>query len=508
MRTALLLALFAAQTAPAAEGGWPLPEAPVRLVIPDAAAFDAALTGSFRAALQGQLAEDDTLARAWRQTQVGSKLEDQWQRLSGDLPWTWDEIHKLRPRSLGLALLQVGQLEAVLLIETPLSVLPVPLPPGELRGHQGASYHMVVPGAADGSSDVERRLGLGWAQTGGFLVLATSERALKLTLEAQAAGKRFAAPLPGLVSLDLDLQALRKDRYFRREFPWAEGPEQGHLRAALRLEQGQLVEVREGSAAALPPGAEFEAQGAAAGWESTAASLWPALRAALLEPMPKLEDKPVLGLAALPGTKRGEAEDRYLVSLEKPAAAPGETHWEAGELSEWQQLLERQQPAGWGFLVDPDGTRRIVFAWPEARDAELEKLCRATVERRAGRSSVVALSGAREIQVGPALPALALKRAGAYIWLGPSAQALASVPTPRPAADLVRWGRVDLGAVRAEGQRWARVEGPGSPEQVRPFSDRLLGLIAWLPRTRALSVERRQKGEQWSEQVVFQADRP
>jgi hypothetical protein len=352
-------------------------------------------------------------------------------------------------------------------------------------------------------------MGLCWAQSGGLLILATSERALKLTLADAAAGKLFAAPLAGLVSLELDLDVLRKDRYFRREFLWDEGPEQGRVHAALRLEGAQIVEVREGQGPSPAGGARFEAAGAAAaGWESDGTTLWPALRAALLEPLPVLADKPLLSLAALPNAKRTETEDRYLVSLEKPPFKAGEARYEAGELALWVELWAHQEIAGWGFAVDPDGTRRLVFAWPEARDAELEALCRATVERRAGRSSVQSVAGAREIQVGPGLPAFALRRTGAYMWLGPSARALTSVATPKPSGDVVRWGRVDLGVVRAESERWAKVEGPGSPEQVRPFSDRILGLLAWMPATRALQVERSRTSSGWSERVVFQAGTP
>ena len=412
--TALSLSLAFTPRAGAAQAGLPLPDAPVRVLIADASAFDAALTGSFRAAFSAELDEADPLAAAWRRTQVGSKLEEQWRKLAGDLPWTWTQIRRLQPRSVGLALLQVGQLEAVLVIETPLAVLPNPLPAGQVRSQSGVSYHVVSAGAGDGSPDAERRMGLCWAQSGGVLILATSERALKLSLADAAAGKLFAAPLPGLVSLELDLEALRKDRYFRREFLWSDGPEQGRVHAALRLEGGHLVEVREGQGESPKNAASFEAPGAAAaGWESDGATLWPALRAALLEPLPVLSDKPLLTVAALPTAKRAEAEDRYLTSLDKPPFKAGEARYEAGDLTRWLALFAQQEVAGWGFVVDADGTRRLVFAWPESRDAELEALCRTTVERRAGRSSVQSVAGAREIQVGPGLPALALRRTGA-----------------------------------------------------------------------------------------------
>jgi hypothetical protein len=41
---------------------------------------------------------------------------------------------------------------------------------------------------------------------------------------------------------------------------------------------------------------------------------------------------------------------------------------------------------------------------------------------------------------------------------------------------------------------------------VRPFSDRLLGLLGWMPATRVLSLERRQTATGWSERLVFGAE--
>jgi len=62
----------------------------------------------------------------------------------------------------------------------------------------------------------------------------------------------------------------------------------------------------------------------------------------------KWADKPVLGLAPLPSARRGEAEDRYLVSLDKPAATPGQPRLEQGELLAWLQLCKRQGAFGIG----------------------------------------------------------------------------------------------------------------------------------------------------------------
>jgi hypothetical protein len=103
------------------------------------------------------------------------------------------------------------------------------------------------------------------------------------------------------------------------------------------------------------------------------------------------------------------------------------------------------------------------------------------------------------------LAALALKRTGAYVWLASSARALAGVPTPQDTTDIVRWARLDLDVARQQGERWARVEGPASPEQVRPLADRVLGLLGWMPETHSLSVERQRTPRGWSERVVFGA---
>ena len=211
MKPAVLFLLLGAGAASAAETRLPLPPAPVRVVIPDAPAFDAALGGAFRRALNGAPEDTDSVSAAWRRTRVGSKLEDQWSKLSEDLPWTWDSIRALHPRAVGIALLDVGHLEAVLAVDTPLARLPAPLPAGTARTHGGAAYALVAKGAADGSEDADRRMGLAWARTGSVLLVATSERSLLLALDEALAGRGFAPPLPGLVSLDLDLEIPRMD---------------------------------------------------------------------------------------------------------------------------------------------------------------------------------------------------------------------------------------------------------------------------------------------------------
>jgi hypothetical protein len=200
--------------------------------------------------------------------------------------------------------------------------------------------------------------------------------------------------------------------------------------------------------------------------------------------------------------------DRYLVSLERPPARAAAAAWEEGELARWRALWTANPVSGWGHVVERDGTRRIVFPWPATADQELLALCRATVERRAGRVTVSAAGPVTEIRVGPGLPALAFRRTGAYVWLAPAARHLEGVAEPRPGGDLVRWAQVDLAAVREEGPRWEKAEGPASPEQARPLSDRILGLLGWMPETTSLKLERRKTAAGWAETLVFGGSAP
>ena len=105
--------------------------------------------------------------------------------------------------------------------------------------------------------------------------------------------------------------------------------------------------------------------------------------------------------------------------------------------------------------------------------------------------------------MGPGLPALALRRVGGMLWVGPSAASLQGLPSLSADADLIRWAEVNLDAARAEAPRWAKAEGPAQPEQVRPLSDRVLGLLGWMPTVRSLRVERRRTAQGWRETVAF-----
>ena len=73
---------------------------------------------------------------------------------------------------------------------------------------------------------------------------------------------------------------------------------------------------------------------------------------------------------------------------------------------------------------------------------------------------------------------------------------------------MVRFSKLNLAAAREEGRRWARIEGPRSSENVRPLSDRVLGLLGWMPATRTLEVERRVAANGFKERVVFRAAPP
>ncbi len=502
IRSFLAVAVLVAGGEPALAGGLSLPPAPVRLLIPDVAAFDAELTGAYRSAFLGETEEDEPVAAAWRRTAVGTKLEAQWGKLAGDMPWSWADILRLKPRSLGLALLSAGSLEFVLVIETPTAPL-VNLPKGKARKTAaGTPYTLVARGAGDDAAG-DRRLGLAFAHDAGRLILATSESALVKALEESAAGRGFEPRLAGLVSMELDLDALRKDRYFQREFLFGVSNNAGRVRAALRAEGGRLVEVREGIGETRGGALVFETPGAvAAAWEPESETFWPALRAGLLEPRPDLVARPLAPLRPLPSARATEAEDRYLVDLGKPPAGPG-SPFEEGDLALWRELAAQKPVAGWGYRVSAGGTRLLVLDWPAGLMSDLERACRATLERRAGRITVETVGEIREFRMGSGLPALALRRVGDLVWLGPSAAALADLPAAHREAELARWARLDLAGVRAEAARWARSEGPASPESTRPFSDRVLGLLGWMPATTSLSVERRRAPGGWTERIEF-----
>jgi len=498
---ALLLALGTTLAVAAAEPLLPLPEAPVVLLSSDPAALDRLLSGGPRDALTGKTSAEDPVMKGLRQTRVGGKLDEQWALFAADLPLTWTEIAAMKPTALGLALLSAGDLEAVLALRTPLAQLPLTLPKGEARSRGGVSYSLVSRGAGD-EKTLDRRLGLAWARVDGTLLVATSERALLLALDRAAAKQGYSSFLPGLLSARLDLAALRSDRSFRREFLFAEGlegTESGVLLCALRQEDGRLVEVREGEAPRGPAAPRWGTDGrrvAAAGWETSGRRFPSALRRGLLEPVPSPAARPGLAFKPLPDPNAAQGE-RYLVDLTKPVPASGEG--DAAELPRWSAFFEALQLEGWGWETGADGARRLLLKVPAAKEDEFIALAKATLTRRAG----AAIPASSSLGVGPALPGLAWARRGDWLWLATSESALAGVPAPAPDPDLVRWSRLDLDAVRAEKTPWNDAEGTSFEGRVRPFSDRILGLLGWAPKTTSVTVERRQEGNRFRERIVF-----
>ena len=491
----------------------PLPAAMIRLAIPDVPALDAALGGGFKKALYGTLPEDDGVARGFGQSQVGAKLEDQWARFRGDTMLSFQTLNQLQASAAALAVLDIGHMEMVLVLETPLAALPELFEEGTSRIESGRTYHLVRTGAGDEGADGETRMGLAWSRDAGLLVMATSERAMKLSLAALARGERFAPRLGGLASLELDMDALQGDLYFKRDFLFGARPEKaaprGKIHAAIRLESGRLVEVREGNlegerTGAGSRGAIFEAPDAvASGWVGDASQILTELRRGVLEPLPAPGLLPQRALAPLPSAKAASEDDRYTTNIEV-ASAIGVSAYEAAELEAWQALLSSQPVSGFGYLVTKSRARLLAIPWPRERDAELGVLLEATLTRRGARLGPSSTSGGIvEYLMGPGLPVLAFKRSGEFVWISTTAADLRGAPAIAWSSDITRFSKLNVAAVRDEARRWARIEGPRSSDTVRPLSDRGLGLLGWIPTVRALEVERRVTGGVFRERVVF-----
>ncbi len=497
-------------------GGLSLPPAFVRLSIPDVPAFDAALGGGFKNALYGTLSEGDGVALGFGQSQVGAKLQDQWSRFHGETALSFRTIMDLQTTSLALAILNVGHLEMVLVLETPLASLPDIFEEGTARIDHGRTCHLVRTGAADEGSDGETRMGLAWSRDAGRLIVTTSERAMKLALAAVEGGTRFTPRLDGLASLELDTEALQQDLYFKREFLFGSLPtaaeSRGKISAALRMESGRLVEVREGAlTSAGQRGAVFESKDAvASGWINDSSQLLAELRRGVLEPIPEPSLLPQLSIIPLPPSKAATAEDRYSTSIEVALPAAGGLAREGAEIDAWLALLSAQPVEGFGYVVTKSRARLLAIPWPKEKDADLVSLLDATLTRRGARlatspskSPSTSTGDARQYLMGPALPVLAFKRAGEFIWIAPSAADLREAPGVSWSKDVLRFSKLDLAAVREEGKRWARIEGPASPDRVRPLSDRVLGLLGWMPAVRTLEVERRVTGAGFQERMIF-----
>ena len=504
MRAARLevLALVSLVVAPAHASGLALPPAPVRIFVSDVGAFDAALAGGFRAALEGAPSDEDTVAAAWRTTQVGAKLESQWQSFSADLSISWADVLLLHPTSMGLAMTDVGSLEGVLVVETSLADLPWPLPEGREASHGGQSYRIVAAGAGDGSGNPDRRMGLAWARMDGALLLATSERILRLTIDEALAGRRSVPTLDGLVSIELDMDALDENFYFRREYLFEHGHVGGMVRAALRREGDALVEVREGRGPLGPPAPRFDppAGAVAWGWE-TSAPLWPALWRGLLDPSPAPDERPVVSIGPLPAARQKDV-DRYLVDFGRYESVTSGGHEEA-DLATWRELLGTVEVPGWGYAVLADGTRVLVVPWPASEAPAFERAVSATLSRRSGGVRRRVSRGVVELLVGPELPGLALRITDGFIWIATDAGALREVAAPRVEPRLVAWGELDLDAVRGLAPRWAAAEDAAYGGEGRPLTDRLLGVLGWMTDKHWLAVERVRTDSGWSETVTF-----
>jgi hypothetical protein len=493
-------AFFLACSATCLIAGLPLPDAPVRLVIPDVKAFDKILSGAYRQLLEGSLPSNDALLASWKRTQIGSKLDAQWEAFTDKISLNWQRLQAMQPSSMGLALLDVGHLEAVLVIETPLAIVSLTLPNGSQKTYNGITYTMVVEGTADGSDDQDQRMGLAFAKMGNRMILASSERALKLALDEAISGKSYTPALEGLACLDLNLDVLRNNRYFKREFPFPEGPETGRLYAALRQQDGNIIEIRQGKGDSRTPVFKFETKNTAiAGWEPDGGNFWTTFQRTLLDPEPNPSPRPVPTIRPLPLTTG--VIDGYLTDFTKPKTGNESDTWEEGDLAIWKSLLTKV--GSYGYSSDNSDQRRLVFAWPEKQDADFISACMATMTRRHGRATVRTVGGIQEIQVGPGLPVLAVRRTGAFLWAASSASNLKDVKTPSAEPNLIRWAKLDLNAVRAEAPRWEKAEGPQHQNNNRPLSDRVLGLLGWMPKTESISVERRKTDNGWTEKVVF-----
>lgn len=487
----------------AALGKLPLPDGPVVFLVEDVPAFEKALSGGIRKAVTGKLPESDPVGAAWRRTRVGSKLDSQWQLFASDIPLTWSQISALKPSAFGMTLLAAGDLEAVLVVRTALAQLPVPLPNGTQKTYKGYAYQLVTRGAGD-DRNLERRMGLAWCRAGRHLFLATSERSLLAALDVQAGQGGFSSMVGGFAQLRLNLDAVRKDLYFKREFLFDEGtqgPATGILLAGLELEGNRLVEVRKGTGEGRAPGATWpvaQRNVRAAGWEPDGKRLWSAFWRAVLDPVPSPSDRPVAAVKVLPSFSEA-AESRYLVDLRQPVSAGTDAGGE-GEIPAWKDLIKTAAPDGFGWEVTRDGYPRFALRQPPAFDKGFVDLSIRTLSRRSG---MTPKDDGGTLRVGPGLAGLAYKRKGGFLWVGLRGEDLTDCPEPSGTPDLVRWGYLNLSDASLEREAWRRAEGAFSPEYTRPFSDRILGLLGWAPSLETISSERKRSGDTFTERVTF-----
>jgi len=242
----------------------------------------------------------------------------------------------------------------------------------------------------------------------------------------------------------------------------------------------------------------------ASGWIGDAAELLLELRRGVSEPVPAPSQRPRVAVAPLPSSTAASALDRYATSIEVPRALDRGSATESAELEAWTTLLSSQAVEGFGYVITRSRARLLAIPWPKERDAELASLLEATLGRRGARLAPSTPSAdTRQYLVGPGLPVLAVRRLGDFVWIAPSAADLRSAPAVSWSTDIVRFAKLNLAAAREEGKRWARIEGPRSSDSVRPLSDRVLGLLGWMPSVRTLEVERRVTSSAFKERLVF-----
>ena len=501
MRGRLLLGLILLPAA--ASAGVPLPPAPVRIVIPDRGGLRCIPDRSVPPRPHRSARRGDPVVAAWRRSQVGAKLEDQWSKLAGrssvDLdhdPGAPPEGGRLRParrrrprRRDGGRRRRRGPARAL-----------------EARNGEGPWRNPLSGGGRSAPPRGPAKPNVAWGWPGprprDRLFLATSEEALTLALDELLAGRSFEAPLAGLVSVDLDAEALAKDRYFRREFLFGPTAPAGHVRAALRLEGGHLVEVREGQGDPGPAGAIVRGAWRGGGRLGNRTRRRSSMRsgAGSSSPWPRGPTGPSAH-SPLPSATPAST-DRYLVDLRRPPAAA--IAWEEGDVALWRDLLRKNPVSGWGYALGADGSRRIVFRWPESLDADLLALCSASVARRGGLTATVDV---RRREGDPRRPRPAGARAA------PHREAICGWREARPSSSTRRRRHPRPTSFAGRGWTWRRcgprrlggprAEGPSAPERVRPFSDRILGLLGWMPETKSLEIERRRSPKGWTERVVF-----
>ena len=346
----------------AAEAPLPLPPAPVRLVIPDVPAFDLALTGVVpprprRTAGGGRPARRHLATHAGRQqarSAMGGALAGPALELVADPP-PETALPRSRPSRSRRAR-------------------------GRSRSRHRARGAAVDPAGRDREEprrrgDERGRAGSGRRPSGrpppgpglGPPRPAPAHRHERAGAPARPgrglAGRGVMSFLPGLASLELDTDALAKDRYFRREFLFGESA-MGRVRAALRQEGGRLLEVREGAGTpAGPRSSSRPRMRSAAGWETDGSRLFPG--APVGPPGDDPESVGTAGASARRPARDARRDGRPLPRGPPETGAGTEPRWEEGELALLRTLVIAALRAGAGASRSRRAASGLyVFAWP------------------------------------------------------------------------------------------------------------------------------------------------